>query len=156
MEITLLRIDSRLVHGQVIEAWIPFTGASTIVVVDDVAAKDLMMKEVMKMAVPPDIDLHCASVDEFVSGKWAIRAQNRRVLILCRNLKVARKIVNNCPGIMNINVGNLHYERGKREVSPTVFIDLDDEKIVRELEKQGVEVDVKAVPSDRKIKIKLK
>ncbi len=57
---------------------------------------------------------------------------------------------------MNVNVGNLHYERGKREVSPTVFVDPDDEKIVRELEQKGVEVDIKAVPSDKKIKITIR
>ncbi|MDH3257844.1 MAG: PTS sugar transporter subunit IIB, partial [Deltaproteobacteria bacterium] len=68
MEIALFRIDSRLVHGQVIEAWIPYTGASKIVVVDDKAASDFMLNEVMKMAVPPDIELQCSSVEDFVSG----------------------------------------------------------------------------------------
>jgi mannose/fructose/N-acetylgalactosamine-specific phosphotransferase system component IIB len=156
LKIALVRIDSRLVHGQVIEAWLPFTGASKIVVVDDVAASDFMLKEVMKMAVPPDIDLSCASVKDFISGRWVRETGSKRVLVLCRDLKVAMSIVKRVPGIMKINVGNLHYETGKRQISSTVFFDSDDEKIVRELTELGVEVDVKAVPSDRKIDIEMK
>lgn len=156
MEIALVRIDSRLVHGQVIEAWLPFTGASKIVVVDDVAASDFMLKEVMKMAVPPDIDLSCASVKDFISGRWVRETGSKRVLVLCRDLKVAMSIIKRVPGILKINVGNLHYETGKRQISSTVFFDSDDEKIVRELTRLGVEVDVKAVPSDRKIDIEMK
>jgi PTS system mannose-specific IIB component len=156
LEIALVRIDSRLVHGQVIEAWLPFTGASKIVVVDDIAASDFMLKEVMKMAVPPDIDLSCASVKDFISGRWVRETGSKRVLVLCRDLKVAMSIIKRVPGILKINVGNLHYESGKRQISSTVFFDSDDEKIVRELTRLGVEVDVKAVPSDRKIDIEMK
>lgn len=155
MEIALLRIDSRLVHGQVIEAWLPFTGASEIVVVDDRAASDFMLKEVMKMAVPHDIDLSCASVKDFVSGRYVREMGNKKILVLCRDLKVAMVIVNKLPGILKINVGNLHYETGKRRISSTVYFDSDDEKIVRKLKDLGVEIDVKAVPSDRKIDIEL-
>ncbi|NIO17747.1 MAG: PTS transporter subunit IIB [Deltaproteobacteria bacterium] len=156
MQIALVRIDSRLVHGQVIEAWLPFTGASEIVVVDDRTASDFMMKEVMKMAVPPDVDLFCSSVKDFVSGCWARGKESKRVLVLCRDLKVALSIVKEVPGILKINVGNLHYETGKKRISSTVFFDADDERIVRKLKDLGVQIDVKAVPSDREIDIELK
>lgn len=155
MEIALFRIDSRLVHGQVIEAWIPYTGASKIVVVDDKAASDLMLNEVMKMAVPSDIELQCSSVEDFVSGQRIREGGGGKVLVLCRDLKVAITIIKRVRGIIKVNVGNLHYEAGKREISPTVFFDSDDEKIVRKIKELGVEIDVKAVPTDNKIEIEL-
>lgn len=156
MEIALFRIDSRLVHGQVIESWIPFTGASKIIVVDDRVAADLMFIEVMKMAVPPDIDLHCSSVDDFISGHQIRGMEDEKALVLCRDLKVAMNIVARLPKIMKVNVGNLHYEAGKRKISPTVFFDSDDEHIVKKMKELGIEVDVKAVPTDCKIEIELK
>ncbi|MDH3258398.1 MAG: PTS sugar transporter subunit IIB, partial [Deltaproteobacteria bacterium] len=75
---------------------------------------------------------------------------------LCRDLKVAITIIKKVRGIIKVNVGNLHYEAGKREISPTVFFDADDEKIVRNMRELGVEIDVKAVPTDNKIEIELR
>lgn len=35
MDFSLVRVDSRLVHGQIIETWLPYLKASRIVVVND-------------------------------------------------------------------------------------------------------------------------
>ena len=39
-EIVLARIDDRLIHGQVMTAWLQFTGGNHIVIVDDATAGD--------------------------------------------------------------------------------------------------------------------
>ena len=35
MGVVLIRVDSRLIHGQILEAWIPHTRADALLVVDD-------------------------------------------------------------------------------------------------------------------------
>ena len=51
-EIVLVRIDDRLIHGQVMTAWVKETGANQIIIVDDEVSKDLFMSEVMKASAP--------------------------------------------------------------------------------------------------------
>ena len=52
MDIALVRVDNRLVHGQIIEGWVPYVRANCIFVVDDDVASDFFRETVIKMAVP--------------------------------------------------------------------------------------------------------
>ena len=56
MSIVLARIDSRLVHGQVLEAWVPYVDADCIVVANDEVAAASFQCMVMQAAVPSSID----------------------------------------------------------------------------------------------------
>ena len=57
MPIVLLRVDDRLVHGQVVEGWLPTLGADLVVVVSDVSASDPVQSALMKMALPSGVGL---------------------------------------------------------------------------------------------------
>lgn len=61
-EIVLARIDDRLIHGQVMTAWLQFTGGNHIVIVDDATARDEFTKSIMSMAVPNGIKLSILGV----------------------------------------------------------------------------------------------
>jgi len=61
----LIRIDNRLVHGQILEAWIPFISASHIVVVNDDVADDPFRESIIKMAVPREIEIRIYNIEEF-------------------------------------------------------------------------------------------
>ena len=76
--ISLLRVDNRLIHGQVATGWISKSGASKIVVIDDKSAANEMLRDVLELATPPGIALEVYSVaqavdawkqDEFGGGK---------------------------------------------------------------------------------------
>jgi mannose/fructose/N-acetylgalactosamine-specific phosphotransferase system component IIB len=54
----LVRVDNRLVHGQILEAWVPFVEARCIMVVDDNSAGDFFCETVIRMAVPSDIEVN--------------------------------------------------------------------------------------------------
>ena len=65
MDIALVRVDNRLVHGQILEAWVPFIKASCIIVVNDHVASDFFRETVIKMAVPRDVQVIISSIEEF-------------------------------------------------------------------------------------------
>ena len=62
--IVLFRIDERLVHGQVVTAWLGHSQAEEIFVLDDATAQDGLLRSVVKMAVPSHIDVQVAAVEE--------------------------------------------------------------------------------------------
>ena len=53
--LVLTRIDDRLIHGQVMTAWIKNKKATQVVIVDDLVAEDDYMIEVLEMAIPEEI-----------------------------------------------------------------------------------------------------
>ena len=53
--VALVRVDNRLVHGQVLEAWLPALDAHGILVADDEAAGNVLARSAMSLAIPPGV-----------------------------------------------------------------------------------------------------
>ena len=64
--LVLVRVDCRLIHGQIIEAWVPFTRADTLLVANDDAASDTLQRSIMEMAVPPRLKVEVLGVADAV------------------------------------------------------------------------------------------
>lgn len=68
MDVKLLRIDSRLLHGQVATDWAKNTAIERILVVCDQAAGDNIRKTLLMQAAPPGIKVHVLTVSKTVSS----------------------------------------------------------------------------------------
>ena len=82
MEIGLIRVDSRLIHGQVITKWLNYSKANVIVVVDDELSKDSFMSEIYKASAPNGIIVEILSIDDFMKNTGTHKYSNKRLLIL--------------------------------------------------------------------------
>src|SRR4051812_2334103 len=122
--IVLSRVDSRLVHGQVIEAWLPHTRAQRILVVDDAAAGDTIARAAMGLALPEDVKLEVRRVAEV--DFLAIAADSVRTLVLFRD--VASLLAARARGFAppSVNLGNVHAGPGRAAVSRSVFLSPDE------------------------------
>ncbi|MFT3712554.1 MAG: PTS sugar transporter subunit IIB [Archangium sp.] len=141
------RIDSRLIHGQVIEAWLPHLEVSRVVVADDEASKDPLARAAYGMAVPPEIELLLGAPNALDFG--ALSRDSVRTLVLFRDVKSA--VAARAHGLPNgpLNVGNVHSGPGRVSVSRSVFLDETDSRALAELNRGGMEVRVQAVPSEK-------
>lgn len=54
-DIRLVRVDFRLMHGQVIAAWMNQVDGNAIMIINDQLAGDSFMKNVYKMAAPKGV-----------------------------------------------------------------------------------------------------
>ncbi len=144
--IVLSRIDSRLIHGQVIEAWLPHLRVKRVVVADDDAAVDPLAKAAYAMAIPDDVELVLAPVREIDFQELA--ADSVPTLVLFREVKsaVAAREWGLPDGMLN--VGNVHSGPGRVSVSRSVYLDSDDSVALALLAQTGMTVRVQAVPSE--------
>lgn len=149
MSIVLVRIDNRLIHGQVLEAWIPNTGANCIVVANDEIADEDIRKRLMAAAVPRGIRVLIASVAE--SSRFVLSSDNRslRILLLFGNPEDALQAFRQGVHFLQLNLGNLHRPQAEHQVGCTVTLDCSDISSLAELESEGVEINLQCVPSDR-------
>ena len=88
MEIGLIRVDSRLIHGQVITKWLNYSKANVIVVVDDELSKDSFMSEIYKASAPNGIIVEILSIDDFMKNTGTHKYSNKRLLILLNKEKL--------------------------------------------------------------------
>lgn len=140
------RIDSRLIHGQVIEAWLPHLAVKRVVVADDDAAGDPLAKAAYSLAIPAEVELVLAPVKGVDFKKLA--GDGVPTLVLFREVKsaVAAREWGLPDGMLN--VGNVHSGPGRVSVSRSVFLDPSDSSALAALAHSGMTVRVQAVPSE--------
>ncbi len=149
MDIALVRIDNRLVHGQILEAWVPYVEAGCIVVVDDHVASDFFRETVIKMAVPREIEVIITSVDEFSRNSAIEPDNNKRTIILFSDIADALRAFKLGFKFNKLNIGNIHNENCVTQCSPSVLLGLNDIKYIEELIRVGVKIDMRRIPREK-------
>lgn len=147
MNIQLIRIDDRLIHGQVVVGWVKALGIERLVVVNDAIAKNSMQKTLMEMAVPSGLKVSFYTVEEAAKNCNASETHEKSLLLFSSPVDILE--FRRRGGVLNsVNVGGMHYCEGKQQVSKTVCVNGEDIEAFRELRRQGVELEVRAVPGD--------
>ncbi len=146
MPIALLRIDDRLVHGQVVEGWLPHLKADLVVVVSDAAAADEVQVALMKMALPASVGLLAARVADAPAALAALKG--RRALVLTPGPSEALALLEAGVAVDRVNVGGLHYTVGKVQLGRALFLDQKDKTALRAIAARGVPLEGRPLPSD--------
>lgn len=148
MKLVLTRIDNRLIHGQVLEAWVPFVRANCIVVANDVIAGNQLKKMMMRASVPSRIRVEIATVAEAVTLMNSTQLRRCRVLLLFGTTADAVRAYRGGLEYDQLNLGNMHADEGKARFSCTLFLNsanLDDLEL---LDQAGVKIYSRCVPAD--------
>ncbi len=144
-----MRIDNRLVHGQILEAWVPYVEAGCIVVVDDHVASDFFRETVIKMAVPREIEVIITSVEEFSRNSPSEPDNNKRTIVLFSDIADALRAFKLGFKFDKLNIGNIHNENCVTQCSPSVLLGLNDIEYIEELISVGVKIDMRRIPREK-------
>lgn len=154
--IKLMRIDERLIHGQVAVVWSKHLGINRIVVADDEVVKNDMQLMALKMAVPSGVKASIIESDKAIALLNDPRAESLKVLLIVGNPQTALKMMKNVAGIPAINVGNygrmsqLSKDTENREqLEKNLFVTSADKETFKELLETGVEISYQPVPTDK-------
>lgn len=151
MEIRLVRIDDRLIHGQVATVWTKTTKANRILVVSDSVAKDELRKTLLKQAVPPGVKANVITVKKMVDITHDPRFSSFKAMLLFTNPEDVVKVVKNHADIKTINIGSMSYAEGKKMITNAVAVDQNDVDAFKYLHEKGIELEIRKVASDSKV-----
>lgn len=148
MNIVLTRIDNRLIHGQVLEAWIPYTHADCIVVANDEVARTALKRLMMEASVPRGIRVIIGTVTEVAELLRSRALDSCRILLLFASSQDA--LLGHRAGIpfASLNLGNMHAGKGKMKLSCTISLNAEDVENLQTLESDGVRIVSRCVPHD--------
>lgn len=148
INILLTRIDNRLVHGQVGVTWTKTIGANLIVVADDEVANSPIQQQLMEMtAKSSGVGIRFFTLD-FTAEVIGNAAPEQKIFIVVKDPENARKLVEKGVPIKTVNVGNMHYEKGKEPITKKVYVNEEDRKDLDYLKEHGVKVYIQDVPGD--------
>lgn len=149
--ISLVRVDNRLIHGQVVEAWLPHLKVGRVVVADDEAAESPLIRAAMALAVPSAVEVQIQPLDGCDFG--ALGQDGTRTLLLVRDVAAATHARERGLALEQLNLGNVHFAPGRRQVTPSVFLSPEELHALEALARGGVRVEARAVPNDRPLEL---
>lgn len=151
MDISLVRVDNRLVHGQILEAWVPFLKASCIVVVDDQVASDFFRETVIRMAVPSEVRVIVSGVSEFAENNAFMQGSGPSTIVLFSTVSAAWMAHKQGFRFDRLNIGNIYNEECRLCCTQSVQLNDGDIQTIKELQNAGVHVELRRVPRERPI-----
>lgn len=145
-----VRIDDRMIHGQVATQWTNQLSANRIMVINNEVANDDVKKAVVRLAAPPNVRTSIitreVAVKNILSGKY----EGQKVLIVAVSPIDVKFLIDNGLPITSVNVGNLSRRNGTERIRPTINITEEEREAFKELIGDGVEVTVIQTPRDSK------
>lgn len=153
--IKLLRIDERLTHGQVANQWAKQLSVDAILVANDMAASNDLIKTSLRMAAPQGVKVVIKNIEDAITQLNDPRAEALQIFVVVNTPQDALKLVKSVKGIPYLNVGNfgrVNYETSNRK-KYTECLFANDEEIatLKEIADTGLEVEIRMLNTDPKI-----
>lgn len=148
----LVRIDDRLIHGQVMTAWMKTLPAQEIIVVDDRVAKDEFMLFVLQNAAPKGVKVVALSEEEAV--KRLQEGLKVPSYILAKSPVSLKRLVEAGIDIKAVNIGGMGMRQGRTVIYKNVSADEEERACIREFLEKGIDVAIQIIPSEKRFELK--
>ena len=146
-KIVLARIDDRLIHGQVMTAWLQYTDGNHIVIVDDGTAKDSFLQTVMKMSVPQGVKLDVLT--EADGAKFLQEDHgNDNILILAKVPEVYLGLIEAGVKLDEVIVGGMGANGSRSKFYKNISASDSERETFKKIIDHGTSVKIRIVPSD--------
>ncbi len=145
----LIRIDDRLIHGQVIAVWCKQRRFTRIVIVDDGVAADAFMQEVLHLAAPPNLQVNVFSVEDGVKALNEDTPDRGTTMVLLKSPQAAKRLYDGGLKYNALNVGGIGSTPGRKNVFKNIAVSENEVIILKYLMDEGVEITLLTVPGEK-------
>lgn len=151
--IKLLRVDYRLVHGQVAISWSGHLGADCILVANDEVAKDEMRQTILRMSKPQRMKLVIKSIDDSIQAIKSGVTDKYKLFIVVNNIQDVERLVAGLPELTYVNLGVLPATKNSKQLSPAIYVTSEDVDSLKRLLDKGVKMEIQQVPTETAIMV---
>ena len=151
MKNVFVRVDDRLLHGQVVVSWIPYLRAKEVVIADDEYANDEFMSELIKSSGPEGVIVHVKTIDE--TAAYLSDDNQNKILVLLRSIEGIKKLIKKTK-ISSINIGGVGAAQGRKRYYNSIHLSDDELNILNDIANDNIYVEIRILPKDKAIIIK--
>ncbi|MGK0551971.1 PTS sugar transporter subunit IIB [Enterococcus faecalis] len=149
--IKLVRVDHRLLHGQVAFSWTQALGADCILIANDDVPQNDIRKTTIKLAKPAGVKLVIKNINDSIDALKSGVTDKYKLFIVVESIADAYQMAKAVPEIKAINLGGMKVRENTRNISKAINITQEEEGMVKELVDAGREVEIRQVPNDKKV-----
>lgn len=146
--VELVRVDERLLHGQVAVTWVNQVAPDSILVANDEIMDNEMAKMALKMVKPNGVKLAIRSIDGGAEVLNDPRAEKLKIFVIVKTIQDALRLVEKTNCINKVNIGGVKKKEGSKLVSAALYLNDDDLKALEELDCKVDYVEFRMIPAD--------
>ena len=151
MAILFARVDDRLIHGQIVQAWLPELNIDEVVIPCSKTQAQHINKNLLRLSLPFEYDLTVLAPENCVAY---MTQSSKRTLLLMASLQDLQPLLEDGLQIKSVNIGGMHFKPNAQKLAENVFLDEQDKRTLKILHDLGIEVETRAVPASKSISLK--
>lgn len=148
MGLVHFRIDDRLIHGIVAGYWTNHLQASRIMVIDDKASTDDLVRASLRMAAPAAVSLSVLDLEKAIKNIKNGNYDRQKVFVIAKTPEVFAKLQEAGIEVPMVNMGNITYTEDRLKVAKTVSVNEQEIKALEQLAAHGTKIISQLIPSD--------
>ncbi|MBP5429287.1 MAG: PTS sugar transporter subunit IIB [Elusimicrobiaceae bacterium] len=151
MPIIFARVDDRLIHGQIVQAWLPELNVDEVVIPCAKHREKLLNKNLLRLSLPYEYAL--TVLDSHRCMQYARNSQ-KRLFLLMGTLQELADLIEDGLQIKSVNIGGMHFKENAQKLDDNVFLDEDDKHWLKIIDALGIRIETRAVPNAKSISVK--
>lgn len=148
MPVVHVRMDNRLIHGQILVSWNAEMKIDHIIVTNDKVASDPIQVTLLKAVAPIGATVSVLSIKDCVEYCNSSKADNENIFVIAKFPEDGVALVEGGLDLPVINLGNQAYVRGSKKLSNTVFLTEESVKALQRVHNKGLKITCRMMPSD--------
>ena len=146
------RIDDRLIHGQVVAAWLhAYSKVQHILVIDDKTRQDPFMQEMFTLLVPSGISIEIRSVEEAIEKLRG--GLEKPTMIIVKVPQTIKSLIDAGIDIDFVNIGGMGMTPGRKKFFQNVSSSPEENEILKQLIAKGIKVEIQIIPAQKKVDV---
>lgn len=151
-KLVFTRIDDRLIHGQVVAAWLrTYSNIEEILIIDDQTALDPFMHEMFQLLVPPGISIKILNVDEAVD--YLNKGLSKITMIIVKLPLTLKRLMDKGIKFTKINIGGMGMTKGRKKLFQNISSTPEENDMIKEMIDAGVTVEIQIIPAAKVVNL---
>ncbi len=151
MSLVLVRLDDRLIHGQVVVGWVHALSADRILLIDDEVAANEWERELYTLGVPPGLEVEFATTEQAGTVLDRCAESEQRTIVVIADVDTLVAACRASEAVKDVNVGGIHEGEGRTRRLRYVFLSETEAAKLLQLSERGVEISARDVPTAKSV-----
>lgn len=150
MPIVFARVDDRLIHGQVVQAWLPELNIDEVLISCPKETAKTLNEGLLRLSLPYEYEL---SILEAPAAVRHAAVSTRRIFLLLASLEAFVDLVKEGMSLKSVNIGGMHFKENAQKLAEHVFLDAKDKQMLKLIYELGISIETRAVPNGVSISV---
>lgn len=151
-ELKHVRVDHRLIHGQILIKWLETKNINRVIIIDDRMKENPIMEDIMRRSLPKMCSMQvwdCKEAKEYIDMDQDLES----ALILVRRIDTLTCLEQRVK-FTEINIACMPFSEGKEKIYEHLYADRKEQKQLKQFVEEEIKVYIQMVPDSEKIWMK--